>query len=101
MIARTIQILSAACLSILTAVCHESCNGTYINPMIPGWASDPSCVHVNGTTFCATSTFVAYPGLPIYASKDLVNWKLVSHAWNRQSQLPGIGERTPGQQDGM
>ncbi|KAK8074033.1 hypothetical protein PG994_004932 [Apiospora phragmitis] len=76
-------------------------NSTYYNPVLPGWHSDPSCTQVNGTFFCATSTFIAFPGIPIYASKDLINWKLISHAWNRESQLPGISWNTWGQQDGM
>ncbi|KAL4971935.1 glycosyl hydrolase [Aspergillus desertorum] len=46
---------------------------TYTNPILPGWHSDPSCVYVaeQETFFCATSTFIAFPGLPVYASKDL------------------------------
>jgi hypothetical protein len=76
-------------------------NQIYYNPVLPGWHSDPSCIQVNGTFFCVTSTFISFPGLPIYASKDLVNWKLVSHVWNRESQLPGISQNTTGQQDGM
>jgi beta-xylosidase len=39
------------------------------------------------TTFCAASTFLLTPGLPVYASKDLTNWKLASHALSRESQF--------------
>jgi len=76
-------------------------NSTFYNPVLPGWHSDPSCIQVNGTYFCAISTFISFPGIPIYASKDLVNWKLVSHAWSRESQLPGISWATAGQDEGM
>ena len=76
-------------------------NSTYYNPVLPGWHSDPSCVQVEGTFYCVTSTFISFPGLPIYASKDLINWKHVSHVWNRESQLPGYSWATTGQQDGM
>ncbi|KAK4623772.1 Non-reducing end alpha-L-arabinofuranosidase BoGH43B [Fulvia fulva] len=76
-------------------------NSTYINPMISDWASDPSCIRVDETFFCALSTFIAFPGLPIYASNDLVSWKLISHAWNHDSQLPGFGLQTTNQQGGM
>ncbi|KAI1344697.1 glycoside hydrolase family 43 protein [Xylariaceae sp. FL0016] len=76
-------------------------NSTYYNPILPGWHSDPSCAQVNGTFFCVTSTFISFPGLPIYASRDLTNWKLVSHAWNRETQLPGVSWETKGQQEGM
>ncbi|CAJ2503152.1 Uu.00g105460.m01.CDS01 [Anthostomella pinea] len=90
--------LAAATASLGSA---QASNSTYYNPVLPGWHSDPSCTQVNGTFFCSTSTFIAFPGLPIYASKDLVNWKLASHAWNRESQLPGASWNTTGQQDGM
>ncbi|KAI1438468.1 glycoside hydrolase family 43 protein [Xylaria sp. CBS 124048] len=76
-------------------------NSTYLNPVLPGWHSDPSCTQVDGIFYCVTSTFISFPGLPIYASKDLLNWKLVSHVWNRESQLPGVSWNTTGQQDGM
>ena len=48
-----------------------------------------------------TSTFDTFPGLPIYASKDLINWKHVSHVWNRGPQLPGYSWATEPQQRGM
>lgn len=76
-------------------------NSTYYNPILPGWHSDPSCTQVAGTFYCVTSTFISFPGLPIYASKDLMNWKLISHAWNRESQLPGLSAATAAQQQGM
>tara|TARA_R110002003_G_scaffold140_13_gene12828 strand:- start:7378 stop:9108 length:1731 start_codon:yes stop_codon:yes gene_type:complete len=74
---------------------------TYYNPVLPGWHSDPSCTRIDDTYFCVTSTFIAFPGLPIYASKDLRNWKLISHAWNRETQLPGVSWNTTEQQQGM
>ena len=44
------------------------------NPIIPGFAPDPSVVFVNGTYFLVNSTFHMFPGLPIYASTDLKQW---------------------------
>ncbi|KAI1816242.1 glycoside hydrolase family 43 protein [Poronia punctata] len=76
-------------------------NSTYYNPVLPGWHSDPSCAQVDGIFYCVASTFISFPGLPIYASRDLLNWKLISHAWNRDSQIPGISWDTTGQQEGM
>jgi len=76
-------------------------NSTYYNPVLPGWHSDPSCTQVNGTFFCVTSTFISFPGLPVYATKDLINFKHISHAWNRESQLPGYSYATDAQQQGM
>lgn len=48
---------------------------TTINPIIAGFAPDPSVVLVDGTFFLVNSTFHMFPGLPIYASKDLVKWE--------------------------
>lgn len=88
-------------LALVGSSVAQAVNSTFYNPVLPGWHSDPSCTQVNGTFFCVTSTFIAFPGLPIYASKDLINWRLISHAWSRESQLPGISWRTAGQQEGM
>lgn len=46
-----------------------------VNPVVPGFAPDPSLVYVDGTYFVVNSTFHMYPGLPVYASRDLREWK--------------------------
>lgn len=48
---------------------------TFRNPIIPGFAPDPSVVFVNGVFYLATSSFHVFPGIPIYASTDLQQWK--------------------------
>lgn len=66
---------------------------TYHNPIISGFYPDPTCTFVpelNNTFFCTFSSFITFPGLPIYASHDLINWKLVSNALNRPEQLPAL-----------
>ncbi|KAH6698248.1 xylosidase : arabinofuranosidase [Leptodontidium sp. MPI-SDFR-AT-0119] len=76
---------------------------TYTNPILSGWNSDPSCTFVaehNNTFFCTTSSFLAFPGLPVYASKDLANWKLASNALNRLDQLPELSSNGK-QNDGI
>ncbi|KAK1479387.1 beta-xylosidase [Colletotrichum tamarilloi] len=58
----------------------EGSNSTFYNPIIPGFHPDPSCIFVpewNDTFFCASSSFNAFPGIPLHASRDLQNWKLV------------------------
>ncbi|KAJ7027070.1 xylosidase : arabinofuranosidase [Mycena alexandri] len=84
------------------ALLAAAANNTHLNPTIPGWHSDPSCIFVpewDDTFFCATSTFLVTPGMPIHASKDLVHWRLASHALNRQTQWPHYN--TTGQNDGI
>lgn len=68
-------------------------NSSFQNPIISGFNPDPSCIFVpehDNTFFCVTSSFLAFPGLPIHASRDLTNWKHVSNALSRTDQLPGM-----------
>lgn len=68
-------------------------NKTFTNPILPGWNSDPSCAFVkewNNTFFCTTSSFLTFPGVPVFASKDLANWKLASNALTREEQVPEL-----------
>lgn len=58
-----------------------------LNPIIPGFSPDPSIVRVNGWYYLVTSTFHCFPGLPIYASQDLVSWKHIGNGIHRQGQL--------------
>ncbi|KAK0740064.1 glycosyl hydrolase [Schizothecium vesticola] len=70
-------------------------NTTYFNPILPGFHPDPSCIYVpewDNTFFCASSSFNAFPGIPLHTSKDLQNWKLIGHVLNRREQLPRLAE---------
>ncbi|KAH6988580.1 putative xylosidase/arabinosidase [Ilyonectria destructans] len=58
-----------------------------VNPTILGIAPDPSIIFVQDTFFLVTSSFHLFPGLPIYASKDLLTWQHIGNAINRTSQL--------------
>lgn len=61
---------------------------SFYNPILAGWNSDPSiCTNGEGDYFLVTSSFTFYPGVPIYHSRDLVNWELKGHVLNRPSQL--------------
>ena len=57
------------------------------NPILPGFHPDPSICRVGEDYYIANSTFEWFPGVPIHHSKDLVNWKLIGHAFTQQSQL--------------
>ncbi|KAH7201475.1 xylosidase/arabinosidase [Fusarium oxysporum] len=59
----------------------------YSNPIVPGFAPDPSVVFAEGTFFLCTSSFHVFPGLPIYASKDLKYWTHIGNALHKRSQL--------------
>ncbi|KAJ5636096.1 glycosyl hydrolase [Penicillium longicatenatum] len=58
-----------------------------VNPIISGFAPDPSVVLVGDWFYLVNSSFHAFPGLPIYASQDLLSWKQIGNAIHRQSQL--------------
>ncbi|KAF7557430.1 hypothetical protein G7Z17_g693 [Cylindrodendrum hubeiense] len=67
---------------------------TSINPIIPGFAPDPSCIKVGDWYFLVNSTFHFFPGLPIYASQDLVSWTQIGNAINRPGALSLAKSRT-------
>jgi alpha-N-arabinofuranosidase len=60
--------------------CVLAMAGTYRNPVIPGFAPDPSITRVGLDYYLVTSTFEYFPGIPVYHSRDLVNWSLIGHA---------------------
>ncbi len=61
---------------------------TYRNPIIPGFYSDPSVCRVGDDYYLITSTFEYFPGVPVFHSKDLVNWEQIGHCIERPTQLP-------------
>lgn len=63
-------------------------DGQCYNPILCGWYSDPSICRVGEDYFMVASTFCYYPGVPIFHSRDLVNWQQIGNVLNRPSQLP-------------
>lgn len=61
------------------------------NPILRGFNPDPSMVRVGDDYYIATSTFDWWPGVQIHHSRDLVHWRLLTHALTRTSQLDMIG----------
>lgn len=61
--------------------------GKIQNPILPGFNPDPCIVRTGDDYYIVTSSFEWFPGIPIYHSKDLVNWKQIGHVLTRQSQL--------------
>ncbi|MEH7493311.1 glycoside hydrolase family 43 protein [Neobacillus niacini] len=59
----------------------------YKNPVISGFHPDPSICSVGEDFYLVTSSFEYFPGVPIFHSKDLVNWKQIGHCLTRESQL--------------
>ncbi len=65
--------------------------GSFRNPVLPGFQPDPSIVAVGDDFYLVNSTFAWFPGIPIYHSRDLVNWRLVGHAIDRPGMLDFAG----------
>jgi len=59
----------------------------FLNPVIPGFYPDPSICRRDNDYFLVTSSFEYFPGVPLFHSTDLVNWKQIGHVLDRDSQL--------------
>ncbi|HOY24908.1 MAG TPA: family 43 glycosylhydrolase, partial [Cellvibrio sp.] len=62
--------------------------GEYQNPILAGFFPDPSIVRVDDDYYLVNSSFSYSPGVPIFHSKDLVNWKSLGHILVTPTQLP-------------
>jgi xylan 1,4-beta-xylosidase len=63
-------------------------NNEYRNPILAGFYPDPSIVRVNDDYYLVNSSFSYSPGVPIFHSKDLVNWKSLGSILISPKQLP-------------
>jgi alpha-N-arabinofuranosidase len=59
----------------------------YQNPIIQGFYPDPSVCFANGKYYLVCSSFHYFPGVPLFESNDLVNWKQIGHCLTRKSQI--------------
>lgn len=90
------QILKVGFLSIalmLPGVVASGCDSSrFFNPILPGFHPDPSCTFIpeEETFYCASSSFNAFPGIPIHASKDLTEWRLVGESLPHSIRPPFI-----------
>lgn len=57
------------------------------NPVLPGFYPDPSICRAGDDYYIVNSSFGFFPGIPIFHSKDLSNWKQIGHVLDRPSQL--------------
>ena len=55
--------------------------------MLSGFYPDPSICRVGEDYYMVTSSFVYYPGLPIFHSRDLIHWEQIGHGIHRPEQL--------------
>ncbi|MBO9717583.1 MAG: family 43 glycosylhydrolase [Pseudoxanthomonas sp.] len=55
-------------------------DGTYLNPILAGDHPDPTILKDGDDYYMTFSSFLAYPGLVVWHSKDLVNWTPIGPA---------------------
>jgi xylan 1,4-beta-xylosidase len=57
------------------------------NPVLSGFYPDASICRVGDDFYMITSTFEYFPGVPIFKSKNLVDWEQIGHCLDRDSQI--------------
>ncbi|MCW3847422.1 glycoside hydrolase family 43 protein [Sphingomonas sp. LB-2] len=61
--------------------------GEYGNPILQGFYPDPSVTRVGDTFYLVHSTFSYFPGIPVWRSKNLVDWEQIGNAIDRPDML--------------
>ncbi|KKN13668.1 hypothetical protein LCGC14_1004050 [marine sediment metagenome] len=59
----------------------------FFNPILQGCYPDPAITRKGDDYYLVCSSFAMFPGVPIFHSNDLVNWKQIGHVLDRPSQL--------------
>lgn len=59
----------------------------YKNPILKGFYPDPSICVVGDDYYLINSSFEYLPGVPIFHSKNLINWTQIGHCITRSSQI--------------
>ncbi|MDR0799084.1 MAG: glycoside hydrolase family 43 protein, partial [Dysgonamonadaceae bacterium] len=59
----------------------------FYSPILQGCYPDPSITRKGEDYYLVNSSFAFFPGVPIFHSKDLVNWRQIGHVLDRTSQL--------------
>lgn len=65
----------------------------FLNPVLAGFYPDPSVCKVGVDYYLVNSTFAYFPGIPVFHSRDLVNWELLGHVLSDTGKfnLDGFG----------
>ncbi|MCM1329576.1 MAG: glycoside hydrolase family 43 protein [Ruminococcus sp.] len=59
----------------------------YKNPVVKGFYPDPSVCRNRGKFYMVCSSFQYFPGVPLFESGDLVNWRQIGYVLTRESQV--------------
>jgi beta-xylosidase len=61
----------------------DNLDGTFTNPLIWSDYPDPDIIRVGEDFYMVSSSFTDAPGIPICLSRDLVNWEIIGHVYQR------------------
>lgn len=64
------------------------------NPIIAGSRSDPTITRAGRDYYLSNTSFGDWPGAPIWRSRDLINWKLLGHAFTHTDK-PDLSRNDP------
>jgi len=59
----------------------------FYTPILQGCYPDPSITHKGKDYYLVNSSFAMTPGVPIFHSTDMVNWKQIGHVLDKPTQL--------------
>ena len=59
----------------------------YHNPVIKGFHPDPSICKKGKDFYLVTSSFEYLPAVPLFHSRNLVDWQQIGHCLTRDSQI--------------
>ena len=65
------------------------------NPILPGFYPDPSIIRVEEDFYIVNSSFEYFPAIPIWHSRDLVNWRQIGNAIDRADQKLDLSDVAP------
>ncbi len=65
--------------------------GQFRNPILTGFYPDPAICRVGDDFYLINSTFSYFPGIPVFHSRDLVNWTQLGNVIDRPAQLEFAG----------
>jgi len=74
----------------IAIICSAQIN--LVNPILSGFYPDPSVKKVGDDYYLVNSTFSYFPGIPVFHSKDLKNWKQIGNVIDRPSQMNFLGD---------
>lgn len=65
------------------------------NPILPGFYPDPSIIRVEDDFYIVNSSFEYFPAIPVWHSRDLINWRQIGNAIDRAEQGLDLSEVNP------